>query len=121
MINIVYDKIMENFRKTINLGLVNNAKIQKKYVSKPCFVSQKIFNQNPVAIHEIKPVLILDKPIYAGFSILDLSELLKYEFHYNYIKRKDNVNLLFPYTDNLVYEIKTKDFHKYLYRDKKCV
>ena len=45
-------------------------------VSKPSFVSQNIFNKTFVAIHEIKPVLTLDKPIYVGFSILDLSKLI---------------------------------------------
>ena len=42
-------------------------------MSGPSFVSQKIFSRNFVAIHEIKPVLTLDKPIYVGFSILDVS------------------------------------------------
>ena len=58
----------------------------KKYVSRPSFVSQKIFNKNLIAIYEIKPVLTLDKPIYVGFSILVLTRLVLYEFHYNYIK-----------------------------------
>ena len=53
--------------------------LQKKIVSKPSFVSQKIFSKSCVAIFEIKPVLTLDKPIYVGFSILDLSELNKIE------------------------------------------
>ena len=79
---------MENLRKRVKVRLVNNAKEYKKYVSKPGFVSQKIFNKNFVAIHEIKPVLTLDKPIYVGFSILDLSKLFMYEFHYKYIGTK---------------------------------
>ena len=47
----------------------------KKYVSKPSFVSNKIFSKNCVAIHEIESVLTLDKQIYVVFSILDLSKL----------------------------------------------
>ena len=66
--------------------MVNNARDYNKYVSKPSFVSQKIFSENFVVIHEIKPVLTLDKPIYVGFSILNLSKLLMYEFHDKYIK-----------------------------------
>ena len=58
----------------------------KKYVSKPGFVSQKIFHKIFDAIHEIKPVLTLDQPIYVGFSILDLSKTLMYDFHQKYIK-----------------------------------
>ena len=75
MNNSVYAKTMENLRKIINVRLVNNAKDYKKYVSKPSFVSQKIFSKNFVAIRETKPVLTLNKPIYVGFSILDLSKL----------------------------------------------
>ena len=46
----------------------------KKYVSRPSFVSQKIFNKNCVPIHEIEPVLTLDKPIHARFSVLDFKK-----------------------------------------------
>ena len=59
-------------RKRLKVRLVNNAKDYKEYVSKPSFVSEKIFSKNFVAIHEIKSVLTLDKPNYVEFSILDL-------------------------------------------------
>ena len=80
MNNSVFGKTMENLRKRISVKLVNNAKNYIRCVSKPSFVSQKIFSKNFVAIllHEIKPVLILNKPIYVGFSVLDLSNLLMY-------------------------------------------
>ena len=80
-----------------------------KYSSKPSFVSQEICSKDLVTIHEIKPVLTFDKPIYAGFNILDLSKLLMYGFHYNYIKRKYNAKVLFTDTDSLVYDIETDD------------
>ena len=82
------------------------------------FVSQKMFSKNFVAIHEIKPVLILNKRIYVRFSILDLSKLLMYEFHYKYIKNKFDAKLLFTNTDSLFYEIKTKDIYEDFYQDK---
>ena len=93
---------MEHLRKRINVRLVNNAKDYKNYVSKPSFVSRRIFNNKFVAICEIKPVLTLDKPIYVGFSIFDLSKLLMYEFHYKYIKGNFNANLLLTETHSLV-------------------
>ena len=71
-----------------------------------------------VAIHEIKPVLTLNKPVYVGFSILDLSKLLMYEFHYKYIKSKFDPKLLFPDTDSLVHEFKTKDVYEDFHQDK---
>ena len=94
-----WGKTRENLRKIINVTLVNNAEDYRKYVSKPSFVPQKIFSKNLVAIHEIKPVLTLNKPVYVGFSILDLSKLLMYEFHDKFIKSKYDAKLLFTETD----------------------
>ena len=80
MNNSVFGKTMENLRKRISVKFVHNPKDYVRCISKPSFVSQKIFSKNFVAIHEIKPVLNLNKPIYTGFSILNLSKLLMYEF-----------------------------------------
>ena len=70
MNNSAFGKAIENLRKSIRLvnlrksiRLVNNAKDYVKCISKPSFVSQKIFSKNFIAIHKIKPVLILNKPI----------------------------------------------------------
>ena len=98
--------------------MVNNAKDYVKYIGKPIFVSHKIFSKTFVAVHEIKPVLTLNKPIFVGFSILDLSKLLMYEFHYKYIKCKFAAYLLFIDTDSLAYDIKTKNVYEDFYQDK---
>ena len=118
MINSVYGKIMQNLRKIINARLVNNAKNYKKYVSKPSFVSQKIFSENFIAINEIKFVLTLAKPIYVEFSVLELSKYFMFDFHYNYIKRKYNAKLVFTGTGSLVYEIETNEVYEDFYNDK---
>ena len=78
MNNSTFGKTMENLRKRINVRLVSNTGDYKKYVSKPSFVSQKIFSKNFVAIQEIKPVLTLDKPICVGFSILGLCKFMNF-------------------------------------------
>ena len=109
---------MENLRKRISVKLIDNSKDYVRCVSKPKFVSQKIFSKNFVAIHQIKPVFILNKLIYVGFSILDLSKMLMYKFHYEYIQYKFSARLLFTDTDSLVYEIKKVDVYEDFYQDK---
>ena len=59
----VFGKTMESLRKRINVELINNAKDYVRSIGKPSFISQKIFSKNFVAIHQIKPVLTLNKPI----------------------------------------------------------
>ena len=74
MINSLYGKTMENLRKRINLRLVNNAEDFLKYTSKPTYITHKLFSKDYAAIHEIKPVSILNKPIYGRFTVPDLSK-----------------------------------------------
>ena len=116
MINSIYDKTMENLRKRINVRFVNNKKDFLKYTSKPTYVTHKLFNKNFAAIHEIKPVLVLNKQIYVGFTVSDLSKWLMYDFHYNFVKKNFNVELLFTDTDSLTYEIKLKNVYKEFYK-----
>ena len=89
MNNSTFGKTMGNLRKRINVRQDNNVRDYKKYVSKPNFVSQKIFSKILAAIHEIKPVLTLGKPI------LDLSKYLMYEFHYKFIKKENIMQKMF--------------------------
>ena len=116
--NSFVGKTMENLRKIISVKLINNAEDYVKCISKLSFVSQKIFSKNFVAIHKIKPVLKLNKPMYVGFSILDLSKLFMYEYHYKYIKNKCDATLMFTETDSLVYEIKAEDIYDDFYKVK---
>ena len=82
------------------------------------FVSQKILSKNFVAILETKPILTLHKPIYEGFSILDLIKLLMHEIHYEYIQRKINADLLFADTGRLIYETRAEDIYENFYKDR---
>ena len=74
IISSVYSKTMENLRKRINVRLVNNEKPFLKYTSTPTHIYNKIFDKNYAAIHEIKPVLTLKKPVYVGLTVLELSK-----------------------------------------------
>ena len=88
MINSVYGKTMENLRKKINVRLVNNEKDFLKYTSRPTYVTHKLFDKDYAGIHDIKPVLMLNKPIYVGFTISELSKWMMYDFHYNSFLKK---------------------------------
>ena len=83
IINSVYGKTIKNLRKRIRL--VNNEKDFLKYTSRPTHVTHKVFDKNYAAIHEIKPVLTLNKQTYVGFTVLELSKWLMYDFHCNFI------------------------------------
>ena len=114
MNNAVYGKTMENLRNRIDVKLVSNKKDYLKWTSKPSYMSHKIFDNDLVAIRKNKVTLTLNKPAYIGMCILELSKVLMYEFHYDYIKNKygNNSRLLFTDTDSLMYEIKTKDVYE---------
>ena len=88
MINSVYGKTMENLRKKITVRLVNNEKYFSKYTTRSTHGTHKIFDKNFAAIHEIKLVLTLNKPIYVAFIYyVELIKSLMYDFHYNCIKK----------------------------------
>ena len=88
MINSVYGKTMENLRIRINVRLVNDKKDILKYTSRPTYVAHKLFAKDYAAIHEIMPVLVLNKPIYVGFTVLDLSNGRCMTFTTTLLKKK---------------------------------
>ena len=118
MINSVYGKTIENLQKRINVRLVNNEKGFLKYTSRPTHITHKIFDKNYAAIHKIKSVLTLNKPIDVGFTVLELSKWLMYDFHYNFIKKLFDAALLFTDTDSLTYEIKSEDVYEEFFKQK---
>ena len=82
-------------------------------------MSQKIIAKNFVAVRCSKKVLTLNKPIYIGFCILELSKLLMYQFHYDYVlKTFNDVKLLFTDTDSLFYEIRDGNVYEQCFKDK---
>jgi len=120
MNNSVFGKTMENVRNRIDVKLITDKKMLTRYISKPTYINSKIFNENLVAVHSIKENIKLDKPVYVGFCILDISKTLMYDFHYGFIKKKydKKAQLLFTDTDSLTYEIKTNNIYQDLYNNK---
>lgn len=104
----------------MDVRLVTNAEDYPKSVSRPSFVSQKIFSKNVLAVHKINEKLVLNKPAYVGICILDLSKAIMYDFHY--LDMKDGygkkAKLLVVDTDSLLFEILSKGVHELFYKNK---
>ena len=84
MNNAVYGKTMKKLRNRIDVLLVSNKKYYLKWTSKPSYMS----HNGLIVIHKNKVALKLNKPAYIGMCILELSKVLIYKFHYDYIKNK---------------------------------
>ena len=104
--NVVYGKAMQSLRNRIDVKLVSNKKDYLKWTPDPSYMSHKIYHNDLVTIHKSKVTLTLKKPEYTGMCIFELSKVLMYEFHYDYIKNKhgNNSRLLFTGTDSLMYD-----------------
>ena len=109
--NAVYGKTMENVRNRINMRLVNDRKKKANLVKKINFKHATKFGEKIAAVHMKKTKVILNKPIFVGAAILDLSKIHMFEFHYGYVKKKwEKVKVLYSDTDSLILEIETDDF-----------
>ena len=114
MNNSVFGKAMENVKKHRDIKLVTTDKRRNQLVSQPNYHTTKWFSENLLAIEMEKTKVKLNKPVYLGLSILEISKTLMYEFWYDYMKPKysDNVKLCYMDTDSCIMHIKTKDFYK---------
>ena len=104
---------MENVRKRVDVKLLRSDEEEKilKLVAQPTFTRQEIFNPFLVGIQNRKEKILLNKPIYVGMSVLELSKHLMYDFYYNHIKAKytDRVQLLYTDTDSVIIHVQTED------------
>ena len=113
MSNAVFGKTMENIRKHRDIKLVTTDK-KKKLVSEPNYHTMNYISEDLSIIEINKTKVKMNKPIYLGLSILDISKTLMYEFWYDYMKPKynGNVKLCYMDTDSFLMNIKTKDFYE---------
>ena len=114
--SFIVGKTKGNLRNRLKVDLVTSEEKLEKLAAQPSFKQFKISNENLVAVKRGKVELTLNQPIYVGFTILDLSKMLMYDFNYNYIKRKyPDSTLLFTDTDSFTYQIQMdkvyEDFH----------
>ena len=101
---------MENIRKHRNIKLVTTEEKYLHTVIKPNFKSGVRFGENRCEMGKIK--VVMKKPVYLGQVILELSKIVMYEFHYDYMKPKfKDPQLCYMDTDSLIYNIKIEDFY----------
>ena len=115
MNNSVFGKTMENIRKHRNIKLVMTEEKYLRTVMKPNFKSGVLFGENLMGCEMGKIKVVMNKPVYLGQVILDLSKIVMYEFHYDYMVPKyglEKLKLCYMDTDSLVYDIKTEDFYE---------
>ena len=119
MNNSVFGKTMENIRRHRNIKLVNNKEEYLKTVMKPNLKSGTLLGDDLMGCEMGKIKVVMNKPVYLGQAILDLSKIIMYEFHYDYMipKYGENIKLCYMDTDSYVYNIKTEDFYKDIAED----
>ena len=120
--NAVFGITMENLRKRIRVDLVNSSQKDRlrKLVADPEYISHKVFRGDLVAVHSTKSKLKLNRPVYVGQAVLDLSKHLTYDFWYNIIKAKygEKAQLLYTDTDNLIMLIEIPDAYAHMWAKK---
>ena len=89
----MFSKMIENIRKHKNIKLVMNRESYLKAVMKPSFKSGVLFGENLMGCEMGKIKVVMKKPVYLGQTILDLSKIVMYEIHYDYMKPKYNNDL----------------------------
>ena len=116
MSNSVYGKTMENIRKRQNIKLCNSGKQVSKLITKPTYKHRTVIDENMVLVHMLSNKLKLDKPIYVGWAILELSKLEMYKFWYDIIKPYfgDKAKLLMSDTDSFIIEFTDKDPYEFI-------
>lgn len=118
-INSIFGRTIMNLRKRIDIKLCTDAKKAKNFIAKPNFDGFKIVNEDLTMIKMNKNHIKWTAPSYVGQSILELSKLHMYDFHYNVVMQKygTNAKLLFTDTDSLCYHIHTPDVYADMAKD----
>ena len=110
---------MENVRNHINIKLVTTERRRNYSVSEPNYHTTKFSTESLLAIEMKKTQILMNKPVYLGLSILDLSKTVIYEFWYDYVKPKyvENKKLCYMDTDSLIAHVKIDDIYKDIAKD----
>ena len=112
---------MENIREHEDIKLVNSIKDLNKYARERYMKNIKYFSGSLLATEMRKTEITMNKPVYFGQAILDISKTLMCEFYYEYMKPKygNKVKLCYTDTDSFIIQIFTDDFYADISSDAK--
>ncbi len=118
--NSVYGKTMEDVRNHISCKIVTTQKQKDKWINSPRCKTWTIWGESYMMIELAKNEVVLNKPVQVGCTVLDISKVHMYDFHYNHILKKygNKAKLLFTDTDSLCYHLETEDLYDDMIRDR---
>ena len=94
MNNSIFGKIIENVRNHRGIKLVTTNETRKNQFQNQIITQQNIFRKFVGNRNEKKTEVIMNKPVYLGMSVLNISKALMYELWYDYIKPKYEVMMI---------------------------
>ena len=117
--NFVFGETRKNLRKHRDIKSMTTEEKRSKLVSEPNYHPTKHFSENLLATEMKQTKVIINKPVYLGMSMLDISKTLMYQFWYDYIKPKygDRAKLCYTDSDSSVIHIETEDFYEDIAND----
>ena len=110
----ILGKTMQNVRKQKVLDFVSSRARAMKLCGKPTYKTFNIIREDLITVERTKTTIHFNKPIYVGFTVLDVSKVLMYKFHYDHMKTiypGDRSQLCFTDTDSFIYEVRTEDIY----------
>ena len=128
LINAIFGKTIENDRKKRELKLVNNWNFARKLILKPNFLRSTIIDEDFVIIELKKTEILVNKPVFCGFSVLEFAKWKMYDFYYNYVIKNLSgsfkIDLLYEDTDSQIFHFTLKEntdknlsFYDFMRRD----
>ena len=116
MNNSIYGKTCENQTNRTDIKLVTEEDKLRRFLEKPHLLNFRIFGERLTAVEMRKLKILINKPFYVGFAVLELAKLHMYKFHYDVLLKKfPGAKLLLTDTESLYYHFETDDMYKGFY------
>ena len=114
MVNVIFGKSLQDQRGQMEIRLCLTERQIEKYFIKPNFTEFLILDEHKVLLNLRKQIVLLNRPIYLGFTCLEFAKHLMYDIYYNTFKNvyRDRIHLCYTDTDSMLLEVRTQDFYE---------